>query len=422
MRMAFAPQPLGNLGGPPDIVAPPQLFVARQPILERNGSVYGYELLARSANANIFDGSDPTAATCRTIDTSLLIGTNSLTEGHRAFINCTREILLSDMVTVLPSKTCVLEILEDVEPDRDILERCRKLRADGYTLALDDYTGDLKLAPFFEIAEIIKVDFLATNVLQQADFARYARRGFTLLAEKVENREQFELAKKLGYTYFQGYYFARPTVVSSADISLLQAKCLRILQKTFQPDYEPKELAAVIKQEPSLCYRLLRYLDSAAFGLYPIRSINHALTILGQRETQKWVALLTAVLLGTTTTTALVSLALIRARFCELMAAELDGPSTDYFLAGLLSLMDVLLSQPMSAVLAQLPISAGCRAALEGQENSFRRVLELGIACERGKWGVLSSQCSALDTAESVAWSCYSQAIEWARSFASERQ
>jgi len=324
------------------------------------------------------------------------------------------------MVTVLPSKSCVLEILEDVEPDRDILERCRQLRADGYTLALDDYTGNLNLAPFMEVAEIIKVDFLATNVLQQADFSRYARRGTTLLAEKVENREQFELAKKLGYTYFQGYFFARPTVVSSADISLLQAKCLRILQKTFDQDYEPKELAAVIQQEPSLCYRLLRYLDSAAFGLYPIRSINHALTILGQRETQKWVALLTAVLLAKTTTTALVSLALIRARFCELMAAEVDGPSTDYFLVGLLSLMDVLLSQPMSAVLAQLPISAECRAALEGQENSLRRVLELGVACERGKWGVLSSQCSALDTAESVAWSCYSQAIEWARGFASE--
>ena len=243
--------------------------------------------------------------------------------------------------------------------------------------------------------------------------------GIALLAEKVESREQFELAKKLGYTYFQGYFFAKPTVVSSADISLLQAKCLRILQKTFDPDYDPKELAAVIKQEPSLCYRLLRYLDSAVFGLYPIRSIDHALVILGQRETQKWVALLTAVMLGKKTTTALVSMALIRARFCELMAGELDGPSTDYFLVGLLSLMDVLLSQPMSAVLAQLPISVDCRAALEGTDNSISKVLQLGIACERGEWGALSRQCSALGTAESVAWSLYSQAIEWARSFAS---
>jgi EAL and modified HD-GYP domain-containing signal transduction protein len=419
--MAFAPQPLADLPGPPLAAAPPQLFVARQPILDRAGRVYGYELLARSGSNNIFDGSDPTMATCRTIDTSLLIGLNSLTEGRRAFINCTREILLSDMVTVLPSNVCVLEILEDVEPDREILERCRSLRKSGYTLALDDYAGNLKFAPFFEVAEIIKVDFLATNVLQQADFAGYARSGITLLAEKVESREQFELAKKLGYTYFQGYYFAKPTVVSSPDISLLQAKCLRILQKTFDPDYDPKELAPIIKQEPSLCYRLLRYLDSAVFGLYPIRSIDHALVILGQRETQKWVALLTAVMLGKKTTTALVSMALIRARFCELMAGELDGPSTDYFLVGLLSLMDVLLSQPMSAVLAQLPISVDCRAALEGTDNSISKVLQLGIACERGEWGALSRQCSALGTAESDAWSLYSQAIEWARSFTSER-
>jgi EAL and modified HD-GYP domain-containing signal transduction protein len=229
--MAFAPQSFADLAGPSVISSPAQCFVARQPILDRNGGVYGYELLARSGNGNICDGSDPTAATCRTIDTSLLIGLNSLTEGRRAFINCTREILLSDMVTVLPSKVCVLEILEDVEPDREVLERCRWLRRNGYTLAMDDFTGDLKYAPFFEVAEIIKVDFLATNVLQQADFARYARRGITMLAEKVETREQFELAKKLGYTYFQGYFFAKPTVVSTADISLLQSTCLRILQK-----------------------------------------------------------------------------------------------------------------------------------------------------------------------------------------------
>jgi EAL and modified HD-GYP domain-containing signal transduction protein len=419
--MAFAPQPLSDLAGPPVISSPPQRFVARQPILDRNGGVYGYELLARSGIGNLFDASDPTAATCRTIDTSLLIGTNSLTEGRRAFINCTREILLSDMVTVLPSKVCVLEILEDVEPDREVLDRCRSLRKSGYTLAMDDFTGDMKYAPFIEIVEIIKVDFLATNVLQQADFTRHARRGIILLAEKVENREQFELAKKLGYTYFQGYFFAKPTVVSSADISLLQSKCLSILQKTFDPEYEPKDVAAVIKQEPSLCYRLLRYLDSAAFGLYPIRSIGHALTILGQRETQKWVALVTAVMLGKKTSTALVSMALARARFCELMADELDGPSTDYFLVGLLSLMDILLSQPMNAVLAQLPISAACRAALEGKENSLSRVLQLVVACERGEWDLLSRQCATLDAPESVVWSLYSQAIQWARSFILEK-
>jgi EAL and modified HD-GYP domain-containing signal transduction protein len=145
------------------------------------------------------------------------------------------------------------------------------------------------------------------------------------------------------------------------------------------------------------------------------------LTILGQRETQKWVALVTAVMLGKKTSTALVGMALVRARFCESMAGELNGSSTDYFLVGLLSLMDALLSQPMSAVLAQLPISAECRAALEGEENSLNRVLQLVVACERGEWGLLSRQCSTLEIAESVVWSFYSQAIQWARSFASEQ-
>ena len=401
-----------------------EAFLARQPIFDRQRQIYGYELLYRSASSDSgFDGTEASAATRHVLASSLLsIGLETILCGKKAFVNFNEHLLRDGIYQSLPRDATVIEILETVEPTADLLALCRGIREEGYTIALDDFVAGAKFEPLTQLAQLIKVDMRATAKPEQQRLIRtYQPRGIALLAEKVETYQEFEWAHKAGYDYFQGYFFAKPTVVSSADISLLQSKCLRILQKTFEPDYEPKEVEAVIKPEPSLCYRLLRYLDSAAFGLYPIRSIGHALTILGQRETQKWVALVTAVMLGKKTSTALVSMALVRARFCELMAGELAGPSTDYFLMGLLSLMDVLLSQPMSAVLAQLPISSECRAALEGQENSLSRILQLMVACERGEWGLLSLQCSTLNTAESEVWSLYSQAIEWARSFTSER-
>ena len=260
-------------------------YIARQPILNRDQETHGYELLFRSGPDNFFGASDGDKATCDTIDFSLLFGSTALTGGLPAYINCTRNVLLQDIVTLLPRDRIVVEVLENVLADEETLAACDRLRRAGYLIALDDYvpTPDtMRLLPF---ADLVKVDILATGAARQAAIAAdMRRRGIRLLAEKVETSEQFQFALRLGFHYFQGYFFCRPQTLTMQDIPCAKLSYVQVLSIASRDVYEVGELEQAILREPSLCYRLLRYLNSAAFGLFPVRSIRHALSLLGQRE------------------------------------------------------------------------------------------------------------------------------------------
>ena len=391
-------------------------FVARQPILDRHERIYGYELLFRAGADAWFMTGDGDEATRSTIDTSLLIGTDSLTDGRRAFINCTRNLLVEELVTVLPRDLSVLEILEDVPADQQVIDACNRLRRAGYLLALDDFEGGDQRHALTDLADIIKVDFRTTTPEQQERLARdYSRRGIAMVAEKIETHDQFKAALDMGYHYFQGYFFCRPVTVVARDLPCLQMNVLRILQTVFEPEYNVVFIERVIKQEPALCYRLLRYLNSAAFGVYPIRSIRHALTMLGQNEIRKWTAIVAAVTLAGRRSSELLVTALARGRFCELLAPEIRENDTDLFLAGMLSLIDAILDQPMSNVLSRLPLSAPCRDALQGGDNRIAQALSLAVACERGDWPVLRELCADLNLKDSTTWEAYSEALVWTR-------
>jgi c-di-GMP-related signal transduction protein len=199
--------------------APPQIshelgefrFMARQPILDKARRLYGYELLFRSGPNNAFADLASEGATQSVLDLSLLLGAGSFTDGYRAFINCTRTHLTSGVLRMLPKDLVVLEILEDVPADEEILTECRKLKGEGYTIAVDDIVSARERTELIDLADIIKVDFLLANEQQQKEIAhRFARSGVQLLAEKVETHEQFQAAVKMGYTLFQGYFFCRP--------------------------------------------------------------------------------------------------------------------------------------------------------------------------------------------------------------------
>ncbi len=205
-------------------------YIARQPILNREQDTYGYELLFRSGPENFFHANDPDMATCHTIDFSLLFGSMALTGGHPAFINCTRNVLLRDVITLLPRDRVVIEVLEDVIADEEVIAACDRLRRAGYLIALDDYvpTPDtMRLLPF---ANMVKVDFLATDAARQAAIAAdMRRRGIRLLAEKVETREQFQFALRLGYHYFQGYFFCKPQSLNLQDIPCSKLSYVHVL-------------------------------------------------------------------------------------------------------------------------------------------------------------------------------------------------
>jgi EAL and modified HD-GYP domain-containing signal transduction protein len=369
-------------------------FIARQPILNCEQEVFAYELLFRSGRNITFADVVGESATRSTLDLSLLLGAESFTDGRPAFINCTRETLCSGVAGTLPRDLVVLEILEDVPADEETIDACRRLKEAGYRIALDDIVSTHDRLALFEFADIIKVDFLLTNAAQQKAISRRFRKpGVQLLAEKVETHEQFRAALEMGYTLFQGYFFCRPETMTAKDLPSMHLGYLEVLRKVYEPELDLLAIERAIREEPSLCYRLLRYLNSAAFGLRPVHSIVHALNLLGRDQLRKWVSLVGTISLAGPHSAELIRKALIRARFCEMFAEQRGLPSTDFFLTGLFSLLDAFLDRPLAQIIEKIPISKLCRDALTGVPNQARYALDVAIACARGDWEALPQLC-----------------------------
>jgi len=259
------------------------LFVARQPIFDRHQKVFGYELLFREGLENFFSSNDVEAACRHTLDSSFLLGLDNLCGGTHIFINSTRDVLLQGYVRLLPPALTVIEILETVAPDPDIQRACTQLKEAGYSIALDDFVPGDSREPLTELADIIKLDLIATPRARWKHMAeRYAARDICMLAEKVETPEEFQATRQMEFTYFQGYFFQKPVVLSTGEVPPCQLNYLRMLEAAHRPVLDWRKLEELIKQEASLCYRLLRYLNSAAFGFVnEIRSVRHALSMLG---------------------------------------------------------------------------------------------------------------------------------------------
>ena len=412
-----APSSALNPGGGKPAPKPGTQFVARQPILTADEKVFGYELLFRNGVEDFFQHTDPDAASRSTLNTSLLLGLDVLCDGHRAFVNCTRDILLKDYITLLPSEQAVVEILETVPPDDLVVAACHRLKAAGYTIALDDFAVNDPREALTDFADIIKVDIRDTSPADAAAMVkRYGPWRCRMLAEKVETREEFLAAKKAGFVYFQGYFFRRPEILTTQEIPANQLNYMRMLTAVSQTDLDVREIENLVKGEASLCYRLLRYLNSAAFGFAnEIHSVRHALSILGEREVRRWIRLVATLGAGQGKTSELVLSAMVRARFCELLSPKIPHGDSDLFLMGLLSLMDAILEIPISQVLDQLPIDQETKSVLLGGASRLRPFYQLMLAQESGEWKTAGELTTQLHLTENEVAECYWQAMQWAR-------
>jgi c-di-GMP-related signal transduction protein len=391
--------------------------VARQPILTGDEKVFGYELLFRDGVDDYFHNPDPDAASRSTLSTSMLIGLDVLCDGRRAFINVTRDVLLKDYITLLPSSQTVVEILETVPPDDVVRAACQRLKEGGYQIALDDFSADDPRESLTDLADIIKVDLRAIAPEQAAELVkRHGPWRCRMLAEKVETREEFVAAKKAGFVYFQGYFFRRPEMLSTHEIPANQLNYLRMWQAVARPELDIREVEQVIKGEASLCYRLLRYLNSAAFGFgTEIHSVRHALSLLGEREVRRWIRLVATLGAGQNKSSDLVLSALVRGRFCELLSPTVGAGDSDLFLMGLLSLMDAILEIPMARVLENVPVDQESKAVLLGGASRLRPFYQLMLAQESGEWETARELAGQLHLSESDVAEKYWEAMQWAR-------
>jgi c-di-GMP-related signal transduction protein len=399
-------------------------FVARQPIMDSRKNIIAYELLFRSGLENYFQSQMPDQASSSVLVSSfLLMGIQSLTGGRKAFINFTENLLAGGYATFLPPEHSVIEIIENVNPDKAVIEACIYLKQKGYMLALDDYPCDGRMAPLLPFADFVKVDWLNTPAQTCRQLAEeLIPKGIKLLAEKVETHEQYHQALGMGYRFFQGFFFCEPEILTGRDIPLLQANCLLLLREVNREEPDLAAIERILLREPSLCYKLLRYLNSALFYFRgTITSIRHALSLLGEQEVRKWISIVTLASMGEEKPDALVVTSVIRAKFCESIGRATGQVRycTDLFLTGLFSLIDAILDKPMQTLLGELPISDEISFALLGKESRYLPVFNLVCAYEKSDWDQVSRLAGILNLNESRITQCYIDAITWSHEIGS---
>jgi len=397
-------------------------YIARQPILDARERVCAYELLYRSSQANFFTpGTDLAEASARTIHDGLFtFGLDALIGTKRVYVNVTKESLISGLPRVMPPDRTVVELLETVIVDDEVYAACRRLKHDGYQIALDDFEPRSDLERMYDLVDVIKVDFRLTAERREraALVAEFGRRGITMLAEKVETREEFVNAVSDGYHLFQGYFFSKPEVMQQREIPANKVGHLRFLQQMQRPELDMKALERVISQEVSLSVKLLRYLNSAAFGLrFQVTSIAHALNLLGSLRTRQWASAIAVVSLGEDSPQVMVVSTLLRARLCEQLATgKLASRSGDMFLVGLLSTIDVLLRRPLRDILRELPLAPDLVAAVLEGKGPLGELLCAVRAWETGLFDEAAAAVQRAGVTVDDFATCYTESIAWAES------
>ncbi len=395
------------------------IYVARQPIFDRSGQVYAYELLYRSCLDNYFAHYDGDEASSTVINDSMFgFGLESLTGGKTAFINLTRTVLLNEWVTVIPKELVAVEVLETVEPDDAVIDACKKLKQNGYTLVLDDFVYDEKFEPLLALADVVKIDFIVSSKEERAAMCqRFSDAPFTLLAEKVETHEEYQEALELGFSYFQGYFFCKPEVISRKDVPGFKLNYLRFLQELNRPDLDYSNMEKVIKQDMALSYKLLRYINSVAFGWRKkVESIKQALVMLGERPLKKWASLAAFSSIAEDKPPELLTTSLVRAAFCESIAADvaMKDKELDLFFIGMLSVVDALVDRPIDEILDEINISDEVKAALTDGGTPAANVLQLIISYQQADWDKVADMIELLGVDEARVPELYYEAIAWA--------
>ena len=413
-----------------------EVFIGRQPILGRDQQLLAYELLFRNGliitgnRADILDATQATATVIANAFTEFSV--SDALGPYRGFINVDHEFLFSDVIEVLPKQTVVLELLETIEPTPEVIERCKQLCAQGFTLAIDDVIKtDAAHIKLLELADIIKVDIKEISAEElPALVAQLKPLGKKLLAEKVETSEEMAHCQQLGFDLFQGYFFAKPTIIAGKKLNPSQLTLMRLLALLME-DADTSKVEQAFKLEPGLTINMLRLTNSVGSGMAArITSLRHAITVLGRRQLQRWVQLLiyTNPQGGVQTVNPLLQLAATRGHLMELLAERLQPKNREFadhaFMVGIMSLMPALLCVEITEILDQLPVVPRVKQALTaygGQHGELLRLIEATEQTDPAATEEALRQLSGayLLNAQFIS-TCISQALAWANTLGTE--
>lgn len=363
-------------------------FIGRQPIVNRQQQIIGYELLFRLNKGAVSAefSSDLQAGTSVLVNTLSNMGTEWLVGSKLAFLNVESPMLESNFLELLHPQRVVLEILESVQATPEVIARAKELRGQGFGIALDDFDMSTGSSAFLDVANYVKLDIQQLGMAKSLEYSRELRKYPVLqVAEKVESKEEFKTCFEAGFDCFQGYYFAHPETLSAKVINPSYANILSLLNM-LRNNAEIKDIEDALKRDVALSFKLLRYINSAGFGLScEIHSFRHAVTILGYQKLYRWLTLL-LVTAGSESNTppALMKTAITRGRFVELIGQNfLAGHDRDnLFIVGVFSLLDVMLDMPMEKILESLLLPEAIADALTTRTGIYGGFLGLAEACE----------------------------------------
>lgn len=393
------------------------VYVARQAIFNINKKVIAYELLFRNSNINEFTTKENVNPTLDVIRNSFsVIGLDKITGGKRAFINFDEELIKSRLIEAFPKEYIAIEILETVKPDFRVIECCKSLKEKGYLIALDDFEYTEEFDELIKYIDIIKVDFLITKGKERKEIInKIKNKNIRFLAEKVETKEEFEEAVAYGYSYFQGYFFCKPVIISGKDISGYKFTYMNLIKELDKDNIDIKNIENLIKMDVSLSFKLLKAANSAHYSMKrKITSISDAIMIIGINQLKRWIFIITLEHIGKNSIDELVKMSLLRACFGELLSKKMKSKISEFdaFLTGMFSLMDALMNIPIENILSDLPVSNDVKDALLGKDNMLSDLLKLIIEYEKGNWDAVKGLIDKFELEEEYASECYVEAIE----------
>jgi len=370
-----------------------EIFVARQPIFNTHKKIFGYELLFRNGLENKFPDIDGDTATSNVLsNTFFSFELKELLGNKTGLINFTKKLLLQKAPLLFPQKHVIIEVLETVEPMDAVLAALSEIKKKGFTIALDDFVYHKKFRPMMALCKIIKFDLITTPLDTLVDIIQDIRSNWNipLLAEKVETYEEFQKAKEMGFMLFQGYFFSRPEILSKKGISSVQIARIRLINEVGQPELNLNRIETLIKNDVSISYRLLKFINSAYFKRpNPINTLKDAITFLGTNELRKFINIVVTSDLCEKKPNELIRQSIIRARMCEQIGTVINKTylPEELFTLGLFSLLDAMLDHKMDEILKQIGLSEKMETALAGNEKGFNQILNMVKLFEQGDWG-----------------------------------
>ena len=394
-------------------------FVARQPIFDSFGKLWAFELLFRTGlceNIAVID--DPDAATVLVASGGFLRATSGMPENVKIFINFTEELIFKRFPLALPPQNTVIEILENIPVTPELVERLKELKAEGYMIALDDFVGDPGYKDIFPYIDIIKLECLGRSIDDVIAIKnRFSGTQCKFLAEKVDSEAAFLAFREQGISFFQGYYFAKPQVLTGKGITSSAAVRLRLAAEIEKDTPDTEVILSVVQSDVSLSYRLLQYINSAVFSFREkITSIRQALTLLGAMKTKYWLRLmLYSDMLSASSNPEVLRMALQRAHFLDALgvASRFAAPKNEsLFLVGMLSLLEAILGVPMATILKELPLSSEIKASLRGERGIYSDYIALAVAMEHLDFDRANRLAKALHIPENAVSESFELAIE----------